>query len=164
VLVALGFLLVLVVVLTHPSRPLATTGILTASGSNGAPVGNGNGNGNIDPNTGCNTNGNCVKSFGVTVGKVSGLYPGLSTTIPVTYINPNSFPIYVTTATATASGSTSCDGSNLVVGTKVMPAPGLTIDRNASKASSMPVTLKSTTNDACKGATWTITVTAQAVK
>lgn len=152
-----------VVVATGGSQPQNAPLHFTASGST-APVGNGNSNGNTDSSTGCNTNGNCVKSFGVKVGDVAGLYPGLATSIPVTYTNPNSFPIYVTTATATAAGTSACDGTNLVVGTKTMPAAGLLVDRNSSTISSMPVTLKSSTTDACKGATWTITVTAQAVK
>jgi len=129
---------------------------------------NGN-NGNTDPSTGCNTNGNCVKDFGVAVGALAGLYPGASKSIVVTYSNPNSFPIYVTTATTTARLTSpagpepSCSADYLVTGTYDV-AGGLAVPKNGHTSTTLPVSLRSTAPDDCKGASWEVTVTAQAVK
>jgi hypothetical protein len=130
---------------------------------------NGN-NGNTDPATGCNVNGNCVKDFGVAVGALAGLYPGASKTIAVTYSNPNNFPIYVTTATTTAKLTTpagpapSCSADYLVTGTYDVTDGGLAVPKNGRTSTTLPVGLRSTAPDACKGASWQVIVTAKAVK
>jgi hypothetical protein len=106
-----------------------------------------------------------VKEFDVLVGSVSGMYPGSSSPIQVTFVNPESFAIKVTSVTpaATLSPSVSgCSGGDIQFGSpselnKVVP-------RNASATVSIPVGLKSSTNDPCKGKVFTVTVTATAVK
>lgn len=166
---------ILVVTLTALTAPPANGGgTLGGSGSSSsvsAPT-SGN-NGNTDPATGCNSNGNCAghdNEFGVTVGTVTGLYPGRSTTVPVTYTNPNSFAIYVTGATLSATlvsssaGTPACSASYLVTGTYPAASPGLLVAKNGSTATSLPVGLRATAPDACKRARWTITVTASGVK
>ena len=105
-----------------------------------------------------------VKEFGVTVGSVYGMFPGSSTPISVTYVNPQSFAIKVTSVTPSATMPTAvagCSGADVSFGevseaNKVVP-------RNGSATVTIPVGLKSTANDPCKGKLFTITVTATAV-
>ncbi len=96
---------------------------------------------------------------------VSGLAPGSGTqTLSGTFDNPNSGPVYVTSVSATVTGTdkTGCTASDYTIdgsapvgtqvpaGTGVASWSGLTIAFNN----------KATTNqDACKGATVTITYT-----
>lgn len=163
---------ILVVALTALTTPPPAQGALGGSGSSATSAPSGN-NGNTDPTTGCNTNGNCTghdNQFGVTVGNVSGLYPGRSTTVPVTFTNPNSFAINVTGATLSATlvsasaGTPACSASYLVTGAYPFASPGLLVAKNGSTSTSLPIGLRSTAPDACKQARWTITVTADAVK
>lgn len=141
----------------------------TASGST-APVGNGTSNGNTDPATGCNANGNCVKSFGVSVSPVGGLWPGRTVNLPVKYTNPYSFGIRVTQATVSVprvagpnqtSGANSCVTGHIIVGPDTRTFP---VAPNGSTNVEIPMSLSSDAPDACKSATWKLTVTAQAVK
>ncbi len=122
---------------------------------------------------GCSSNGNCNgrnKEFGVAVGDVAGLFPGATTPLPVTYTNPNSFGIKVTSATVTATLITAgaaaapgCSNSYVVTGTYPNPA-GVVVARNGTASATLPFGLKATAPDACKRARWKITVTATAVK
>lgn len=136
------------------------------SSSRGPSSGGTTNNGNTDPDTGCNTHGSCnglPKDFGVTVGNVDGLYPGRSIDLPVTYTNPNAFPISVTGATVTAEGTTDCPATYLVTGS-YPTSPNLTVPKNGSERTALPFGLSPDAPDACQGARWTVTVTAQAVK
>ncbi|MGN6252454.1 MAG: hypothetical protein ACTHNS_11625 [Marmoricola sp.] len=177
-LVALGSLLValalvLTLGLTRGAQPRAGATVLTASGTSGAPVGNGTGNGNTDPATGCNTSGNCVKSFGVTVGAVTDLWPGKRTTLPVHYTDPNAFDIRVTDASAAVAllsvdqaapvTPRTCRASDLTVD-GYHGSPGLLVPAKRGLDTGLTVTMSPDAPDNCKRASWTITVTAQAVK
>jgi hypothetical protein len=125
------------------------------------------GNGNcVEPSNG---NGNCVKSFGVTVGQVQTLYPGLLRTLPVTYSNPNSFDILVTTyrvsVSVPSSQASACPASSLQVpsGTVTL-APQTTVPKNGAVSTTVPIKLAPTAPDGCQSVTFTITVNATAVK
>jgi len=137
--------------------------VLAPAASNG----NGNGNGNcVEPSNG---NGNCVKSFGVSVGQSQTLYPGLVRTLPVTYSNPNSFDILVTTyrvsVTVPSSQSSACPASSLQVPSGTVSLnPPLTAPRNGSVATTIPIKLSANAPDGCQSVTFTITVNASAVK
>ena len=110
-----------------------------------------------------------VPEFGVVVGNVGKLFPGASRPLPVTYTNPNMFPIKVTTATVKASlvsarsGSPACSEAYAVTGTYAGSA-GVTVPKGASTPTTLPFGLKESAPDACRMATWKITVTAWAVK
>jgi len=160
-----------------PSSPSSPSSAGTSSGGSAGSTGtqvvlapaasNGNGNGNcVEPSNG---NGNCVKSFGVTVGHAQTLYPGLARTLPVTYSNPNSFDIVVTTYRVSVSvpsaQSSACPASSLLVpsGTVTL-SPQLTVPKNGSVATTIPIKLSSGAPGGCQSVTFTITVTASAVK
>lgn len=148
----------------------------TASGST-APVGNGTNNGNTDPTTGCNGNGNCFgpdKQFKVTVQPKPGdsrkLWPGGSSTLQVTYTNPFAFGIQVAstkpevavgTAPQQVLGLYACTKG--YIGTSLLPATAVP-GGGSTKPIDLIVTMSPTAPDACKQATWSITVSAQAVK
>ena len=77
---------------------------LFAAQQTAAAQGSGNGAGGNDtcvvPSSG---NGNCSKTFGVTVGKVGLIYPGQTRQLPVTWSNPNSFDLNVESYNVTAA-------------------------------------------------------------
>lgn len=131
-----------------------------------APAGTGNGNaGNcVEPSNG---NGNCEKSFGVTVGQTQALYPGVTRDLPVTFSNPNSFAIFVTSyrVSVPASTAAACAPSSLQVpnGTVTL-SPRLTAPKNGSVSTTVPIELSADAPEACKQVTFTITVNASAVK
>lgn len=133
-----------------------------------APAGAGNGNGGtancVEPSNG---NGNCEKSFGVTVGQTQPLYPGVTRYLPVTFSNPNSFAIYVTSyrVSVPASTATACVPASLQApsGTVTL-SPRLTAPKNGSVATTVPIRLSSDAPEACQQVSFTITVNASAVK
>lgn len=129
--------------------------------------------GNAGSNDNCvepsNGNGNCLKTFGVTVGQVPTLYPSLVRQVPVTYSNPNSFDISVTTyrvsVSVPSSRSSACPASSLQVpaGTSTL-TPALTAPRNGSVSTTFPVRLPADAPEGCQDVTFSITVNASAVK
>lgn len=158
--VTVGVLAGAVVAAAHGPQAQHASLRFTASGST-APVGNGTSSGNTDPATGCNANGNCVKSFGVKVADVSDLWPGYSPGLRVTYTNPYNFLVTVTQATVSAtSTSKACEGmvTTDTYTTNVEVRPGV------PQSVVLPFGLSSAAPNACKGAAWSIRVTAQAVK
>lgn len=160
----------------QPSSPSTTGPVDLGTGRSGqslvlAPqaASNGNGNGNnqcIDP---ASDNGNCPHTFGVQVGQAPLLYPDVVRNLPVTFVNPNNFPIdvktYRVTVSVAAANATACPASNLQVpvGT-VSLSPGLTIAKNASTSTTVPIKLSATAPEGCQRVTFTITVNASAVK
>jgi hypothetical protein len=144
-------------------KPSSST-VLAPAASNGNGSG---GNDNcVEPSNG---NGNCAKTFGVTVGQLPTLYPSLVRSLPVTYTNPNSFDISVTTYRVSVSVpgplSAACPASSLQVpaGTITL-TPALTVARNGSVGTTVPVKLPADAPEGCQGVTFTITVNASAVK
>jgi hypothetical protein len=145
---------------TSTSAPVVLAPAATASNGNG-------GNDNcVEPSNG---NGNCVKTFGVTVGQVPTLYPSVVRSVPLTYANPNSFDILVTTyrvsVAVPSSTSTVCPASSLQVpaGT-ISLGSGLVAPRKGSVSSTFPVSLGANAPSGCQGVMFTITVNATAVK
>ena len=110
--------------------------------------------------------GGSTKHLDVSVGAVSGLWPGRAMALPVTYTNPNSFDIQVTTYSVDVSSpKPSCPASKLQVpaGQVTLVAPvGLPPHHSAS--SNVPVKLAPTASDSCQGVEFDISVTASAVK
>jgi hypothetical protein len=155
---------------TSPSSPSAASTATTSGGTSTQVVlapaaSNGNGNGScVEPSNG---NGNCVKSFGVTVGRAQTLYPGLVRTLPVTYSNPNSFDILVTTyrVSVTSPQPSTCPASSLQVpsGTVTLN-PQLTAPKSGSVGTTIPIKLSANAPDGCQSVSFAITVTASAVK
>lgn len=95
-------------------------------------------------------------------GGVVGLYPGFSTTLTLSLNNPNPFAASVTGLTITpADASLSCPASYLQIGAFTGP---LTIPANSTGTTSVSIGLSSTAPDACQGATFPLTYTAQAVQ
>ncbi len=152
---------------TGPSTATNGTSGSTTPATNG---GNANANNNANPNCNGVGNPNCpgdgpVKSFGVTLGALTGLYPGGTKPMTVTYTNPESFDIKVTSVTPAAAATTSkagCAGSNVTFG--AVSLLNKVVSRNGQATVTIPVGLIRTAANACKGAVFTITVTASAVK
>jgi hypothetical protein len=135
-----------------------------------AANGNGNGNGGndncVEPSNG---NGNCVKTFGVKVGQTPLLYPTVTRNLPVTYSNPNSFDIEVTTyrvsVTVPASKTAICPASSLLVpaGTVTL-SPRITLAKKGSSTTTIPISLGANAPEGCQDVTFSVTVDASAVK
>jgi hypothetical protein len=155
---------------TGPGKPSASPSgqVLAPAASGNGNGGNGNGGNDncVEPSNG---NGNCAKTFGVTVGQTPTLYPSVARTLPVTFTNPNSFDISITTfhvsVSVPPSQSTACPASSLQVPTgTITPSPALTAPRNASIGTSVSVKLPANAPEGCQGVTFTVTVSASAVK
>lgn len=134
-----------------------------------APAANGNGGGNANCVEPSNGNGNCEKSFRVTVGQTQALYPGLPRTVPVTYSNPHNFDIFIATyrvsVTVPGSLASACPASNLEVPSGTITLnPRLTAPKNSSVATTIPIRLSASAPDGCQQVAFTITVNASAVK
>jgi hypothetical protein len=138
----------------------------SASGNNGNGNGNGGNDNCVEPSNG---NGNCVKTFGVTVGHAPLLYPTLTRNLPVTYSNPNSFDIEVTTYRVSVSVPTSkagaCPASSLLVPTgTVTLSPRIALPKKGSAATTIPIRLGADAPEGCQDVTFSVTVDATAVK
>jgi hypothetical protein len=146
---------------SHSASPFAARPTASAQGN-----GSGGNDNCVVPSNG---NGNCSKTFGVAVGKVGAIYPGQTKQLPVTWSNPNSFDIDVATYTAGVSVPSTvasrCATSNLTVpaGTRT-PSPAISVVRNGSTSTSIPVTMPKAAVDGCQGVAFTVTVNATAVK
>jgi hypothetical protein len=93
------------------------------------------------------------------------MYPGSSTPIRVTYVNPESFAIRITSVTPSASmptAVTGCSAADVRFG--AVSEPSQVVPRNGTATVYIPVGLRSSANDPCKGQEFTITVTATGVK
>jgi hypothetical protein len=182
----LGGLLVLLVALASAgyalsSSPSASTEVTGKSaGSSSAQVlapaaksGN-NGNGSSSSsNDNCvepsNGNGNCVKTFGVTVTDAGPLYPGVPITLPVRFSNPNNFDIKVTSYRVSVSvplGTVGCSSDDL----HVLPSravdlnQGVTVAKNGWVDNPIQVKLLSDAPEGCQSVPFSTTVNASAVK
>jgi len=144
-----------------PTRPTEVLG-------QGTPVGQG------QPQTTAGADGEEVTSMGnlgVSVGHVFGLWPGRTAPLPVTFTNPNAFPVSVTAKVAVTSATTApersaagCTPADLDVPSGPVPADPLPVAADASTSTSVPVRLSRTATDGCKGASFTVSVTAWAVE
>lgn len=141
---------------------------------NGGCSGNDNGDGGCSGvgNPNCNggsTGGGNVKELGVAVGTVDGLYPGKNVDLPVTYTNPHSFDVNVSSYTVEAAVpegvAAACPASNLAVpaGTITL-SPRLNVAPHSSTQSDVPIGLRASAPDGCQNVTFSVTVTAWAVK
>lgn len=153
---------VVVLLLASPS-----TSPFGASGQSVAAQGNGQSNDNcVIPS---NNKGNCLGTFGVSVGSINPIFPGQSRALPVTVSNPNSFDILIVeyTATVKVPGGTpaACSPSSLVVPSgRVMLAPRLPVAPRGNASMTVPVRLPASAPDACQRVAFSISVTATAVK
>lgn len=102
------------------------------------------------------------RTFGVEVGDVTGLYPGVEVELPVIFVNPMRAAISVEQATVTASGVAGCGVSNLMVGTIEFDQP-VDVPAGSAVAGHLPFGMLADAGDACQGATFTVTVDATAV-
>jgi hypothetical protein len=145
----------------------ASTGQAVVLAPQAASSNNGNGNNQcVDP---ASESANCPHTFGVRVGQSPLLYPGVATNLPVTFDNPNNFAIsvssYRVTVAVPAASTSTCPASNLQVPAGTISLnPGLTIAKNASTATTIPIKLAPTAPNACQRVVFTITVNASAVK
>jgi hypothetical protein len=100
--------------------------------------------------------------IGVRVGSVGGLYPGHRVELPVTYVNPQTFPIAIDTVNVTATGTTACPSRHLMPNQQ--PALHMLIPAGSSIASTVAVGMDKTAPDACQGVRFTVRVSVTAVK
>jgi hypothetical protein len=127
---------------------------------------------NNSANPSCNgkSNNTCsgnapTKAFDVTVADMGGMYPGSSDPVAVTFLNPQSFDIKVTTLQIIAvAGSSACPTTYLNFPTSVALAPAVVLTRKGGTGSTtVPVGLKPSAVDACQNVSFDVTVTATAV-
>jgi large repetitive protein len=99
------------------------------------------------------------------------LYPGASAqVIPVTLTNPNNVPIYVTSLSASlqSTSAAGCNTSWFQTGAANIPSGGITVPANgqttvpAADAPTLKMLESGTNQDACKGASLTLTYTGSA--
>jgi hypothetical protein len=102
------------------------------------------------------------RTFDVQVGDVAGLYPGVATSLPVTFVNPMRAPLSVQRATVSAVGTVQCGAENLDLATVVFDEP-VRVPARSAVAGALPLSMLSTAGDGCQGATFTVTVDATAV-
>jgi hypothetical protein len=179
----LGGLMVLLVALASAGYALSSSPS-TSTGPNGktssaqvlAPAANAGNNGNTSSNSSndncvvpSNANGNCVKTFGVTVGSTPLLYPSLTRQLPVTFSNPNSFDINVTSYKVSvgvpAAKAADCPVSSLLVPTgTVTLTPQLTATKNSFVTTNVDIKLPANAPEGCQDVPFSITVNASAVK
>ncbi len=109
-------------------------------------------------------------TFGVRVGSLTGLSPGVTRTLPVDLHNPFRFDISVVSYAANASvtavgdGAAGCSASDLVlpIGTVTLDPPRF-LPAGGRNDLTIPVTLSSKAPPACQNVVFTVTVTATAV-
>lgn len=101
--------------------------------------------------------------LGVTVGGLRGLYPGLADRLPVTYTNPNPFPVSVTKVLVDSPGTRACGRQYFVTGTYPQAAP-VRIPGRSSVSTTVPFGMTSSAPNACQGVAVRVDVTATAVK
>ena len=103
------------------------------------------------------------KTFGVRVGRVSGLYPGNSSPLRVKYRNPNAFTLDVTRVVVSTPGSGACGAQHFVTGTYPLTTP-VHVSPHRSVKSTVPFGMKKCAPDACQGVHVSVDVTATAAK
>lgn len=112
--------------------------------------------------------GSCAGVFGVSVGSTTGLVPGLTRTVPVTWSNPNQFEIlvdsYAVVASVPAAYVRTCPATSLVAPGASPLTPRVVVPGRGTASSYVPVTLSRTAPDACQRVPFGVTLTATAVK
>ncbi|SDT02299.1 hypothetical protein SAMN04488570_3318 [Nocardioides scoriae] len=112
--------------------------------------------------------GSCAGVFGVSVGSTTGLVPGLTRSLPVTWSNPHPFDIlvdgYTVRAVVPAAYARTCPATSPVAPGASPLAPRVAVPGRGTASSYVPVTLSRTAPDACQRVPFSVTVTATAVK
>jgi hypothetical protein len=105
----------------------------------------------------------------VTIGQTPLLYPTVTRNLPVSYTNPNSFDIEVSTyrvsVSVPSSNVAACPPSSLMVpaGTVTLN-PRITVPKKGSVSRIIPIRLGADAPEGCQGVTFSITLNATAVK
>jgi hypothetical protein len=99
----------------------------------------------------------------VTVRPVSGLYPGGTRPLTVTFRNSATFDVSVASATTSSASSSGCPAGNLVL-TSHRFRPPLVIRAGRSRTATIDIGLRGTAGSRCQGSHFTIRVTARAVR
>ena len=94
-------------------------------------------------------------------GHVLGLYPGGTARLTLTVRNRNSFPINVTSIRVKAGNAPGCARSNLVVENF---RGSLRVAAERRRRLQLPIGMRSTAPDACRGARFPLRYTGKAVK
>lgn len=121
-------------------------------------------------NESCTDNPNAggpTKSFGVTVGDVAGVYPTGVTEVPLDFSNPHAFAIRVTTLEIVVGdpGQPDCTAGDLAAESPSgVLGGGIDVPARGSVSTTFDVGLPADAPDDCQAASWTVTVTATAVK
>jgi hypothetical protein len=99
----------------------------------------------------------------VTVRPVSGLYPGRTRPLTVTFRNNATFDVTVASATTSSPGSPGCPAGNLTL-TSQRFRPPLVIGAGRSRTATIGIGLRDTAGPRCQASHFTIRVTARAVR
>ena len=103
------------------------------------------------------------KTFGVRVGRVSGLYPGSTSPLRVRYRNPNWFALDVTRVVVSTPGSGGCGAQYFVTGISPLTTP-VHVSPHRSVKTTVPFGMKKSAPDACQAVHVSVDVTATAVR
>src|SRR5688500_5149322 len=134
--------------------------VLGAQLSGSSPSSPGNGNKPTDPGRPSNTPG--ISSRFPISGSIADLVPGDQRTLLLQVTNPNPFTVSVNQVLVTATAaSADCGVANLSI--SPLPAPVL-VGGNASGTAGIPIKLVATAPDACQGATFPLTFSAEVTK
>lgn len=104
------------------------------------------------------------KDFEVRLGSFSPLYPGASTPIRLTVMNPHSFEIEVDNVAVSATSSGGCSSAYLVTGSYPQSAHVMVPAKQGTATITVPFGMRPSAPNACQGKPFVVTVTATAVK
>lgn len=127
----------------------------------GAQVSGSSSNGNRPANAGPPNSTGLATRFPIS-GSIADLVPGDQRTLTVLLTNPNPFTVSVNQLTVTATAaSAACGLAHLAI--EPLPAPVL-VGGNASGTAGIPIKLVATAPDACQGATFPLTFSAEVTR
>ena len=110
------------------------------------------GGGNANPNS----NPNTTNVFYIS-GDVNGLYPGLSTQLPLTVTNPNTDDLQVNSLSVSVTGTSdaSCPAGNIQVSN--YSGPSFIVAKNNGTATvNVPISMPASAGDPCQGVTFNL--------
>lgn len=105
--------------------------------------------------------GPVADDFTVIVGSLRNLYPGSASALPVTYVNPNTFPISIDQVTVSAANSPGCPAAAFVAGQHQLANPVVVPSRGIT-TSDVSFGMRKSAPDGCQLARVAVTVTASA--
>jgi hypothetical protein len=99
----------------------------------------------------------------VTVHSVTGLYPGATRPLTVTFTDERSFPLLLDSAAVSAKGTPACPAANLVLPTRTFQPP-LVLRPGAKVTTTVPFGMRASAPSQCQLTAFTVQVTGRVVR